>query len=195
MPEQPKKSRLSFSLRTMIIGLTFVAMIAAFIAYQSRHDEAKYYHQRQSAPDYVPAMMDAFEVRWVPENDKEIFIFWEVDFPPHPDHRYVTIATIRSSKGKYPIMSYGPVESIEKRRVVQGQLIEDEIISASGGIAIGDNFISKRVDLKDAKIRVEIRIIDEFDNVLFHGLKESDPYSVVAERAKQEGDPVYSPSP
>lgn len=187
--------RFKFSLRTMIIGTAIVASIAAFIAYQSRSDEAKYYHQRQHAPDYVPAMMDAMEVRWEPRSDNEIGIFWEVDFPPHPGHRYVTIATLRSSKGKYLIMSYGPAEAIQRRKVVQGKLIEDRVIDYENGIYLGEDYISKKVDVKDAKIRVEIRIIDEFDNVLFHGLKESEPLSIAIERAKQEGEPVHSPSP
>jgi len=195
MSEQPKKSRFNFSLRTLIIGLTLVALIAAFIAYNQRSQKSHLYHTRHSAPDYVPDMIAATEVRWILESDKKIGIFWEVDFPPHPAHRYFVIGSMQSSKGKHLLISHGPNDRHGKAKVVNGKTTVQRIISAERVSSIGDFYISKKVELKDAKIWVEIRIIDEFDNVLYHGLKESEPYPIAAERAKQEGKPVYSPSP
>ncbi len=166
--------RFKFSLLTLVIAITLFSMLAALIVYLQPRDLSRHH-----APDYVLDMMDAAEVKWSFDKEPE-FVggLAEVDFPRHPKHEYILITSIKTKDGKHLSAAGKPPRW---PRLINGEVAQQK------EIGVMHCFISKdripQPQLPTARMWLEIRIEDEFGNVLFHDVKQSDTYAQA--RARQ----------
>lgn len=184
MPEQLKKSRLSFSLRMMIIVTVVMAIISFAIAYQYYPSDYEI-RGRHSAPIYALEMLENTDVTWdLDERSIGTGGKCDIRYPSHPDHRYVIIMSIKTKQQKFIRSIYTPRKHNTSLTEVDPNYIGYSIFDT-----LNTYLAEKQIDLTGATIWAEIIVEDEFDKVIFHGVKESIPYEeALAEQKRKEAE-------
>ncbi len=164
---------LKFSLLTLTLGIALVAVLAAAVFYLQPRE-----YSRHSAPDYAIDMMEATEVTWdfSAAGPPDLGARCEINYPPDPKHRYILIMSIHSQQGKVIGMAGAPGSD--------GLTTTPRPTIGSNGFFLERSYIPE-AELPEATIWAEIRIEDEFGNVLFHGVKESETYQQALAKSKQ----------
>lgn len=167
--------RFKYSLLTLVIAITLVSMLAAFLVYIQPRDIS-----RHRAPSYVLDMMNATDVYWELDSPPELVASCEINYPPHPDHEYILIMSVKSDRGKRLLTAGRPHTNFApgKRNTIGRDF--------AGGFK---SDLPEEV-LRNATIWAEIRIEDEFGNVLFHDVKESETYGEARAKAQQQNAPA-----
>lgn len=164
-----------FSLRVMIVVITAICILAALLIYSQPRDYSRY-----SAPDYALEMMDATEVTWELDVTNELGGLCKINYPPHPDHRYISIMSIKSKGGKL----LGQVGGFGNSVVIIDGVTQPQKAIGFTGFYVPQAWVPKE-DLANATIWAEIRIEDKYGNALFHTVKASETYREAVARAKQ----------
>lgn len=173
----------------MIIVTVVMAIISFVIAYQNYPDDYDNY-KRHSAPTYALEMLEHTDVTWLLHDRKASTIgHCYVQYPRHPDHRYVIIMSIKTKQQKFIRSIYTPNTLIPTTFEV-----DPNYIGFSGFNTVTAYLKEKEIDLSGATIWAEIIIEDEFDKVIFHGVKESIPYEEALSEQKRKEAEAGQPS-
>lgn len=162
--------RLKFSLRTMVIGITLIALIAGYAVYHAPRD-----FSRHQAPAYAVEMMNATDIEWDFSMPGELGGHCKVDYPRQPGHTYYCIMSIKTQE--------------QQVLGVAGGFIINSVGSSSQAIGRSGFYLFQRdypdIDLESATIWTEIRIENSSGSVLYHGVKQSETYQqALARRIK-----------
>lgn len=168
--------KLRFSLMALIVAIAAISALAAYLVWQERSR----YDIRHSAPLYALDMLEQTTVNWMLDMPGEVGGHCEIKHPPHPDHQYIIVMSIRSRSGKHIGMSGGPI--------INAALKTQPTIGYQGFYVPTDELSD--FDLTDGTVWAEIRVLDRFDNVLFHGVKESETLEEAMARAGMPTPPL-----
>jgi hypothetical protein len=113
------------------------------------------------APDYIVDLIEKTEVKWALKND-EIGGDYHINHAGNTEHHYVTILSIQSNKGNFFIWANSTPMAF--RDIKQG-----------GWSNIAPD-IRHRIDWPSAKVRLDIRVFNANNNLIFHGVKLSDKF-------------------